>query len=71
MTFSYLKDVPIYFSSGKYRLSIHSFIARKYLVPNPMAIFGATALKDDWWRMIKYAIFFSPELDNVYQAFHI
>ena len=64
MTLSYLKNMPIYFSSGKYKLSIHSFIATKYLPPNPMAIFGATA-KDDWWRMIEICSFFSPELDNV------
>ena len=52
MTLSYLKTMSIYFSSGKYKLSIHSYSAKKYLVPNPMAIFGATTLnfrlKDDW-----------------------
>ena len=70
MTYSYLKNMPIYFSSGKYKLSIHSFIATKYLVPNPMAIFGATALKDDLWRMIEICkVFLNPNLDNVYQAF--
>ena len=37
MTLSYLKNMPIYFSSGKYKLSIHSFISTKYLAPNPMA----------------------------------
>ena len=30
--------------AGKYKLSIHSFIATKYLVLNPVAIFGATTL---------------------------
>ena len=58
MTLSYLKNMPIYFSSGKYKLSIHSFIATKYLVPNPMAIFGATTLEDDWQRMIEICNFF-------------
>ena len=70
MTLSYLKNMPIYFSSGKYKLSIHSFIATKYLVPNPMTIFGATDLKNDWWGMIKICNCFSPDFDNVYQTFH-
>ena len=70
MTLSYLKNMPIYFSSLKYKLSIRSFIATKYLVPNPMAIFGATALG---WLVAddkNMQFFLSPELDNVYQAFH-
>ena len=58
MTLSYLKNMPIYFSSENYKLSLRSFIATKYLVPNPIAIFGATAPKDDWWQMIEISNFF-------------
>ena len=45
----YLQNIPIYFPSEKYKLSIRSFIATQYFIPNDN-IYWCPSQKDDWWR---------------------
>ena len=66
-----LQNMPIYFPSGKYELSICFFIATQYFIP--VTIFSGAPLKritgeDDR----NTQMFFTPELDkHVYLAFHL
>ena len=70
MSYRHLQNMPIYFPSGKYKVSVRSFIAHN--TSCPMTLFSGAPIK----RMTgeddrNTQTFFSLELDNnVYQPFH-
>ena len=47
MSLSYLQNMPIYFSSGKYKLSIHSFLIYCYTI-----VFGHNFLHPSKWCLV-------------------
>ena len=71
MRLRYLQNIPIYFPSGKYKLSIRSFIAAQYLVPNDNIKWWCPSQKVDWWMIEICKFFLILDLTIMYQAFHL